>query len=187
MSREFKAKVKRVALTVLDHREPVWMPSEGIPSSRAECPDTSRKMCPFVKCREHLLRLDGGSDGDGYRAGRPGLSRVTRAARGRTLSETGHAGDERAPTTLEPHWIGPDGEFRFVETCTLNAIKRHGGAMSNDQVGALMHRHRTLIGKLTYKLVAKLRTEHNITADDIVRLCEPDRRVDVEPSRAKPR
>jgi hypothetical protein len=176
-----KANARLVRLKVIDHRSPIWMPREGVPSDRSECPNTASSMCEFVKCRYHLARVDGGEDGD--RAGRPGLAKVARdSATGHTLVQAGDAGDERPGTTLNPTWIGPDGEFRHVPTCALDEIDRLG-AMTNEQTGDRIGRHRTLAARVLRRAVKRLREEHSMTGDDLLRLVAPEARVDEEQSR----
>jgi len=77
-----------------------FLPVTGTPGTRADCPDTSKQHCPYLRCRWHLSRLDA-SD----RAGRPGLSSVPRDARGWTLPVEGDMGEKRAGTTAVPRWL----------------------------------------------------------------------------------
>lgn len=144
---------KRVALTVVDSNSPRWMPDGKMPASREECPDTSVTMCGAIWCRWHLLRVDGGPDGD--RSGRPSLGRATRGERGWTASQPGDLGDERPGATLDPLWLDENGEFRHVETCALDVVRRHGAPMTNEQTGVMIGRHRTLAARIVKSALAR--------------------------------
>jgi len=78
-----------------------FLPRVGTPGTRADCPDTSKQYCPYLRCRWHLARLDAQD-----RAGRPGLSAVPRDARGWTIAVEGDLGAQTAGTTADPTWLG---------------------------------------------------------------------------------
>lgn len=162
---------RRISLTVIDSNEPRWVPDGKMPASRAECPDTSVTMCGAVQCRHHLFRVDSCD-----RAGRPSIAKVKRSGKGTgrggwTESVTGDLGDERAGTTLDPLWLDENGEFRFVETCSLNVANR--GAHSDTATGALAGRHRTLIAREVKKAARKV-IENGGTEEGLRLLCDPE-------------
>jgi len=149
-----KAKQKR-RLNVIRVRPgetgPLWAdvagfkPVAGVPKSRAECPDTSKGPCCFVRCRMHLYRVDGGD-----RPGRPGLSSVPRDAQGRTLSAIGDVGGKPAPTTLDAAaWLRWDSAR---PSCALQIAEmtaaRHE-EMSNAELGELFGDYRTTAARIT--------------------------------------
>lgn len=88
----------RVHLPVVSQKR--FEPRTGVPSSRADCPDTSKGHCDRIRCKFHLHRIDSED-----RAGRPGLSSVPRDERGLTTSIDGDLGEERAGTTVIPRWL----------------------------------------------------------------------------------
>lgn len=112
-----------------------FTPREGVPKTRADCPDTSKAPCDRVRCRYHLFLEDAE-----HRAGRPGLSSVRRDERGLTTSQPGDAGDARPGTTLRPGWlrvrglelerevkvyVSPDLELCEVRNGTLDYWLKH--------------------------------------------------------------
>lgn len=140
-------------------------PQPGLPGpTRASCPaDRTDVGCPYVRCRYHLARIDSCD-----RAGRPGLASVPRGARGRTLPIIGHAGDQRAPTTLEALWLrgGP-----MPHTCALDVAEL--GACGNVEVGKAIGRHRTLVAREVrqeaMRSALRVADEIGMTADELVR------------------
>jgi len=117
-------------------------PRPGTPGTRGNCPpDRHETGCPYVRCRYHLWRIDGGVDGE--RAGRPGLGQVPRNRRGLTLRVLGDVGElDRAGTTLDPRWL----EHPLPPSCALDVADQ--GAHSNEDVGAVINRHRTLVARV---------------------------------------
>ena len=111
--------------------------NSAVPYSRGDCP--TEKPCPHVRCRYHLWRVDGGENGT--RAGRPGLAAVPRNESGLTISVSGKIEGKRAGTTLEARWL----ETPVPQSCALDAAD--GGELTNEQAGAVVGRHRTLIGR----------------------------------------
>jgi hypothetical protein len=97
-NKQRSAKVtQRVYLPIVDR----WfMPQAGVPKTRADCPDTTQKPCPHVRCRYHLFLEDAE-----HRAGRPGLAAVPRDERGLTISKTGDLGDAGPGTSLAARWL----------------------------------------------------------------------------------
>lgn len=117
-------------------------PLPGVPVNRGACPpERVHTGCPYVRCRYHLWRIDGGIDGT--RAGRPGLSRVPRNELGLTVRFPGDMGGDRPPSTLLPRWLEPG---PIAPSCALDEIDQHG-KMGNEQTGHAMARHRTLVAR----------------------------------------
>lgn len=117
-------------------------PLPGVPENRGACPsDRDALGCPYVRCRFHLWRIDGGEDGN--RAGRPGLARVPRNSKGLTVRFPGDVMGDRPPTTLLPRWLDPG---PIAPSCALDEIDRLG-KMTNEQTGHAMARHRTLAAR----------------------------------------
>lgn len=117
-------------------------PLPGVPRTRGDCPaDREHTGCPYVRCRFHLWRIDGGIDGN--RAGRPGLARVPRNEKGLTVRFPGDMLGDRAPTTLMPRWLEPG---PVAPSCALDEVDRLG-KMTNEQTGHAMNRHRTLVAR----------------------------------------
>jgi hypothetical protein len=89
-------------LPVLQSNLPIadkgFVPQEGVPKTRAECP--VERHCSKVRCKWNLF-IETGE----HRSGRPGLGSVKRDKRGLTTSQPGCAGDERPGTTLRPGWL----------------------------------------------------------------------------------
>lgn len=143
---------KHVNLTVVTH--PQFTPLPGVPPTLADCPTG---VCPFVRCRHHLWRIDSED-----RSGRPGIAHVPRGERGRTISAPGHAGDERAPTTLSARWL----EDPIPESCALRLAAQ--GPRDNTEVGHALGRHRTLaaliVKQAIRKFVANGGTEEGLNA-----------------------
>jgi hypothetical protein len=132
---------KRVHLHVIPPDEPVVAFREGVPTDRDECPDTSVQICPWIRCRFHLLMVTAEN-----RAGRPSLRKCQRDENGFTLSQPGDLGDERE-STFEPRYIGADGELQIVPSCTLDEVLSLGRAMTNEEIGGRLGRHRTLVAR----------------------------------------
>lgn len=125
-------------------------PTPGVPATRADCPPERHTTgCPYVRCRYHLWRIDGGADGE--RPGRPGLSSVPRDQRGLTTRMLGEAGDlERPGTTLIPRWL----EHPLPASCALDESQR---AQTNEEVGVKLQRHRTLVGRVLRRALEEIK------------------------------
>lgn len=212
----------------------------GVPRTRAECPEA--RPCPHLRCKYHLLTVDAAN-----RAGRPGLGKVPRDSKGRTLAVTGDAGAARAGTEPRPawlkvrgleierevklwvtpeldmlevregtlsHWLShvrpgepvlvfdddtsqvvakatvtQDGQLKLdrditdgvvmivlvrvreLESCALDAIDKRGQAMTNEEIGRALARHRTLVAREVAKALRRAveeAEERGISREDFV-------------------
>jgi hypothetical protein len=139
-------------------------------------------MCGAWQCRFWL----GGRVDAGDRAGRPGLTRVPRdPVTGLTYSVQGDIGEEIAGTTIVPRWLDERGEFRFIPTCALDEIERRG-KMSNEEIGALIGRHRTLAERVI-KNAARALIAKGGTIQGLRVLADPEARELEEPSLVRSR
>lgn len=121
------------------------------PATRAQCPDTSKTPCPFIRCRMHLYRND-------EPAGRPGLASVPRDKNGFTASVKGDMADGERNTPV----LDGDGWVRLQPrpSCALdlaNAAQARGRGMSNEEIGEATGRHRTLVARISKQACKKLR------------------------------
>ena len=101
-------------------KERRYLPVAGVPRTRGDCPDTTHDLCPFVRCRYNLFRVDA-SD----RAGRPGLANVPRDERGHTIATPGTAGTSRPGTTLWPAWL------ELERTCKVVINRDENGVVAD--------------------------------------------------------
>lgn len=151
----------------------------GVPATRAQCPPSRHETgCPFVRCKAHLALVTEDS-----RPGRPGLAKAPRDPHGHTVSHRGHLGADRGGTTLAPLWLRPG--VGPGSMCAWDAIDQRG-AMQTEQIGELLEKHRTLIGRALHLAIRKIAAA-GLTADDLIRLIAPERRVDEGQSLARSR
>jgi hypothetical protein len=126
-------------------------PLPGTAGTRGNCPPERHQTgCPFVRCRYHLWRIDGGPDGN--RAGRPGLANVPRDGRGLTLRVLGDVGGDYNGTTLQPRWLEPGA---MPVSCALDVADK--GKASNQETGDALGRHRTLVGRESHNALPRAR------------------------------
>jgi hypothetical protein len=157
---------RRVRLTVVQSHEPTkWEPEHDVPATRADCPDLTNAICPHYRCRYHLARIDACD-----RSGRPSLADLPRDERGWTIKQTGSLGDERK-TTLDPWiWINADGtQKEKAFSCALQVVDVLG-KRNNEQAGAVVNRHRTLIAReLKSALISAVESgeRYGISPDDL--------------------
>ena len=95
---------------------------------------------------------------------------------GLTIRTLGKLGDKNPPTI--------DGAAPWLQhpapaSCALDLADR--GKLDNTELGVELRRHRTLIAKLVIRAIASAKAK-GLESADIVRLIEPDRRLDQEPT-----
>jgi hypothetical protein len=163
---------KRIALRVIDHTEPVFVPEiHGKPWKRSECP--TARPCPRAFCRAHLYRVDASE-----RAGRKSLRFVPRDKNGLTLSVPGLLPDDRTGT-LDAAWL----ESPQRPSCAWDVIEAaKGQPLDNSAVGRAVGKHRTMAARIVDTALKKLKAA-GVEADDLLREVEPER-VEHEPSRS---
>lgn len=139
-----------------------WSPSDAPrPRTRGEC-DPMRHVegCRFPRCRHFLWRVE-------EPAGRPGLSAVPRDQRGWTERVLGEMGP-RSPMQLEPRWLEGG---TLPPSCALDVADK--GPHTTEALVPATNRHRTLTARLIRRALARMRDEHNLTAQDVERLLDP--------------
>ena len=139
-----------------------WVPEPGVPATRAQCPpDRAESGCSRIECRLHLWRAP--------RAGRPGLKHVPRDSTGHTASFCGILG-ERDVDAIIPRWLEPG---PMPMSCALDVAEL--GPRSNEQIGAVTGRHRTLVA-LEIKRALRSLIAKSVTANDLRELAEQSER-----------
>jgi len=145
-----------------------WEPKNGVPATRADCPpDREQVGCPFYRCRHFLWRRD-------EPPGRPGLSAVPRDAAGLTIQVFGDMGPKAEPD-LEPRWL----ETPLPPSCSLDVADK--GQHTTPDLEEATGRHRTLTARVLRRAIASLK-RRGITANDLIRLVDPEARPDEQPS-----
>jgi hypothetical protein len=134
-----------------------WEPRTDVPRTRGECPDY--RPCDRIRCAMHLWI-------DLEPTGRPGLARVPRDAKGRTLAVAGDmANGERSKARIDNSapWL----EHPLRPSCALDLADR--GPSDNLKLATATGRHRTLVARIVRRAVQSLALR-GVNTEDLMRL-----------------